>query len=67
MIPPYKGPKFHASGNEIGNLDDFALFDLSDDKGQKENLATKDPKRLEKMKKHFFDYVGTYYKPEVFQ
>ncbi len=50
LIPPYEGPEINKSVNiELGNLDDFGLYNLAEDIGQRENLAVKNPEKLTKM------------------
>ncbi|TGV04768.1 sulfatase family protein [Flavivirga rizhaonensis] len=50
MIPPYKGPEIEKQVNiELGNADDYMLFNLREDIGQKNNLAQKMPEKLKKM------------------
>ncbi len=65
MIPPYKGAAFNATGNEVGNLSDFALFDLEADPSQKSDLAAEMPELLEELKLEFFELTKGYYKAEV--
>ena len=38
---------------ELGNSSDFALYNLKEDLGQQENLATKYPEKLAEMKATF--------------
>jgi arylsulfatase A-like enzyme len=50
MIPPYPGqPLFKAVNIESGFAPDPQLYNLKKDPGEKENLAEKDKKRVEKM------------------
>lgn len=65
MIPPYKGNVRNETGNEVGNLTEFGLFNLKEDIGQTENLATKESLQLEKMKSRFFEITKGYYQPIV--
>lgn len=65
MIPPYKGPKRNATGNETGNLPDFGLYNLKTDIGQMTNSATQDPEQLEKLKSRFYELTKGYYKTSV--
>lgn len=65
MLPPYTGPKTNLTGNELGNLGEFGLFDLKKDPGQLDNLARKEVATLEKMKATFFDITCGYYRAEV--
>lgn len=63
MIPPYKGPKTNQTGNELGNSTEYALFNVVEDPGQVNNLATAQPEKLESMKATFLSLVGDYYNP----
>lgn len=65
LIPPYKGPKANITKNELGNLDEWGLFDLSKDRGQLENIAESEPELLKRLRTSFFDAVGEYYKADV--
>ncbi len=65
MIPPYKGPQRNETGNELGNLSDYGLYNLTSDEGQINNVATKKPRKLEKLKSVFFDITKGYYKSKV--
>ena len=50
MIPPYKGPAKNREVNiELGNSKDYQLYNLDSDIGQQENLAEKDPEKLQEM------------------
>ncbi len=51
MIPPYKGKARNVTGNELGNLKEYALFNLVDDPAQLTNVADKYPEVLEDLKK----------------
>lgn len=54
MIPPYSGPAVSASVNiELGNSENYQLYNLGEDINQQQNLADKEPKKLEKMKARF--------------
>jgi arylsulfatase A-like enzyme len=50
MIPPYKGPARNETKNELGNLKEYTLYDLSKDAPQQINVADKYPRKLEEMK-----------------
>lgn len=50
MIPPYNGPAINRQVNiELGNSNEFLLYNLSDDIGQQENLAQSEPEKLQEM------------------
>lgn len=65
MLPPYQGPDRNLTGNELGNMPEFTLFDMKGDRGQTENQAANNPEQLEKMKERFFDLTKGYYRAEV--
>ncbi|MEM8525071.1 MAG: arylsulfatase [Bacteroidota bacterium] len=50
MIPPYDGRKVNEKVNiELGNLDNFGLYNLKEDLGQRKNLAQENPEKLQEM------------------
>ncbi|AWW29081.1 arylsulfatase [Echinicola strongylocentroti] len=50
MIPPYKGPAVAKAVNiELGNDDEYQLYNLKEDIGQQKNLASSKPEKLQKM------------------
>jgi arylsulfatase A-like enzyme len=65
MIPPYGGPERNLTGNELGNIPDFGLYNLKEDVGQQENLSSRYPEKLKEMKVFFFREAEGYYKPNV--
>jgi arylsulfatase A-like enzyme len=63
MIPPYQGSEINKEVNiELGNSNDFLLYNLKEDQGQKMNLAFKMPKKLKEMITTFEKIRGTDYK-----
>ena len=65
LIPPYKGPERNITENELGNLKDWSLFDLSADRGEKADISKENPELLDSLRSCFLDIVGSYYHPEV--
>mgnify|MGYP000298443736 FL=1 len=65
MIPPYRGQERNLTGNELGNLPEYALFNLKEDKAQLENRVAGNEPLLEEMKENFFTLTAGYYKSEV--
>jgi len=54
LIPPYGGIKVLDEVNiEIGNSDEYQLYNLKDDIGQQHNLATTNPEKLEELYNDF--------------
>ncbi len=50
LIPPYDGPAINKNVNiELGNAEDFQLYNLSEDIEQQQNLATSNPEKLQEM------------------
>ena len=58
MIPPYDGPERNYSLNELGNLPDYALFNMKEDPAQLKDISAEEPERLEAMKKEFSEITG---------
>lgn len=61
LIPPYKGKQIDKTGTEIGNIKDYALYNLKKDIHQDNDLSRKKPRKFEKMKKEFHELVGDWY------
>ena len=62
MIPPYPGRPMNRQVNiELGNSDNYQLYNLDEDIGQQKNLADSNPEKLEEMKKAFREIRGTGY------
>ncbi len=50
LIPPYNGPAIAKQVNiELGNADEYQLYNLKDDLGQRNNLAGTRPEKLREM------------------
>lgn len=59
MIPPYKGAAINKSVNiELGNDEDYQLFNLKEDLGQQTNLAKTNPEKLKELKATYESLVG---------
>lgn len=65
MIPPYRGPERNITGNELGNMREWGLFDLASDRGQKHNIAGQNPELLDRMRERFMALAGDHYNPKV--
>ena len=60
MIPPYEGPAINKNVNiELGNSDEFLLYNLNDNIGQQKNLAKSEPEKLQEMIETFKRIRGT--------
>lgn len=63
MLPPYNGPALNKFVNiELGNSDEFQLFNIKEDIGQQNNMAETNKEKLEEMIKGFEAIRGTSYK-----
>jgi len=61
MIPPYKGPAKNKLVNiELGNAQNFQLYNLKEDIGQQNNLASSNPDKLEDLLDIFNTIRGDY-------
>ena len=65
MMPPYKGSQRNLTGNELGNLDEFNLFNVKSDREQTSNVATMHPELLEQLKQEFFTQTDGFYRSDV--
>jgi arylsulfatase A-like enzyme len=62
LIPPYKGPAVNRFVNiELGNARQYQLYNLSEDLGEKNNLAESNPEKLKEMIAAFEAIRGTEY------
>ena len=65
LIPPYKGPERNTTLNELGNLKDWSLYDLTQDRGQLRNIAAENTEIVDSMRNIFLEKVGNYYNPNT--
>ena len=65
LLPPYGGPATNLTGNELGNMPDFTLYNMKDDPTQTTNVASQHPEVVEALKSRFFTLTKGYYKAEV--
>ena len=65
MIPPYSGPERNTTGNELGNMPEFTLYNIRSDKSQTTNLSLQQPEKLEEIKEHFMAITKGYYNTNV--
>ena len=54
MLPPYDGPERNITGNELGNLAEYALYNMTEDPAQQHDLASEYPRLLDSLKRVFF-------------
>ena len=65
FMPPYEGPQTNLTGNELGNLGEYGLFNLKKDPGQQKNIAESDTSALSEAKKVFTRETNGFYRPFV--
>ena len=63
LIPPYSGPKTNATGNELGTVDHYSLYDLTAEPTQQTDISAQNPKLVKKLKAEFLKAVGSHYVP----
>ncbi|RQP16699.1 MAG: arylsulfatase, partial [Parapedobacter sp.] len=65
MIPPYNGPTRNEQVNiELGNSDEYQLYNIKDDAGQQTNLTEAEPEKLKEMIDSYEAIRGHSDKPE---
>ncbi|MFR9503296.1 MAG: sulfatase-like hydrolase/transferase [Rikenellaceae bacterium] len=65
LIPPYKGKKTNETGNEIGIVEEFSLYDLAQDPTQHTELSATEPELMAKLKAEFLELTKGYYNPQT--
>ncbi|QZE12814.1 arylsulfatase [Halosquirtibacter laminarini] len=66
LIPPYKGEAVNKFVNiEVGNDNEYQLFNVKEDIGEQNNLAKSNPEKLAEMKKTFLELRGKDYLKNV--
>ncbi len=63
LIPPYSGPVTNETGNELGTVDHYALFDLAAEPAQLTDISASNPGLVKKLKAEFLEAVGGHYNP----
>ncbi|MBQ3631262.1 MAG: sulfatase-like hydrolase/transferase [Prevotella sp.] len=53
LIPPYKGPQRNETDNELGNVDNWTLYDLQADPSQATDITATHPRLLRKLIRQF--------------
>lgn len=65
MIPPYNGPERNQQVNiELGNSKEYQLYNVREDIGQQDNLASSEPDKLQEMVESYRAIVGQRGNPE---
>ncbi|MFI3293832.1 MAG: sulfatase-like hydrolase/transferase [Rikenellaceae bacterium] len=61
MIPPFRGNERNLTGNELGNVKAYSLYNLTQDPTQQTEISAENPEVLERMKKEFLTLAEGYY------
>lgn len=65
FMPPYKGPERNLTGNELGNLREYGVYNLREDPAQRNNLANSHPELKDSLQAVFIDRAMGFYRPYV--
>ena len=66
LIPPYNGKNYRKSKRvELGNSPDYMLFNVKEDRKQKNDVSEQDKTVLERLKAEFHATVGDYYDVDI--
>ncbi|MFR9623297.1 MAG: sulfatase-like hydrolase/transferase, partial [Rikenellaceae bacterium] len=65
MIPPFKGSERNETGNELGNSSQFALYNLTQDPAQMNEISTQQSELMEQLKGEFMSVADGYYDPNT--
>ena len=65
LLPPYKGPQRNATGNEMGVVSQYSLYDLRAEPAQHNVISEQKPAILKKMKSRFLKMVGSHYQDQT--
>lgn len=61
LIPPYRGAKRNTTGNEMGIVEDYTLYDLEADPSQQHDITATHPRLARKLRSRFLKLVGEHY------
>ena len=61
MIPPYNGPTKNITNTELGNSQEFQLYNLTTDISQQQNISSQESKLATKIQKRFNELTNGYY------
>ncbi|MFI3321447.1 MAG: sulfatase-like hydrolase/transferase [Rikenellaceae bacterium] len=63
LIPPYKGEAKNNTGNEVGIVPEFTLYNLKQDITQQTAITAKEPEKVAELKAEFLKETEGYYNP----
>ncbi|MFI3262234.1 MAG: arylsulfatase [Rikenellaceae bacterium] len=64
MVPPYTGAQRNSTGNEVGTVKDYSLYDLGADISQQKDIAAENKELFNKIKTQFLELTKGYYNPK---
>jgi arylsulfatase A-like enzyme len=67
LIPPYSGNATNETGNELGVVDHYALYDLAAEPSQRHDLSAEKPRLVKKLKRRFLAEAGKFYNEKTQQ
>ena len=67
LLPPYKGPVRNITQNELGNISEWSLFNLVEDRGETRNLANEKSELFKSMQDEFLKITEGYFRTDVAQ
>ena len=64
LVPPYRGARTNLTGNELGVVDRYTLYDLQADPSQQRDITDSNPRLVERLRRRFLRLVGDHYKED---
>jgi len=64
LIPPYRGPRTNETGNELGVVERYTLYDLKADLAQQQDITDSHPRLVRRFRERFLQLVGDNYKED---
>ena len=64
LVPPYRGARTNITGNELGVVDRYTLYDLQADPSQQRDITDSNPRLVERLRRRFLRLVGDHYKED---
>ncbi len=65
MIPPFKGSERNETGNELGNSNQFALYNLTQDPTQMNEISAQEAELMAQLKGEFLERTAGFYDPNT--
>ncbi len=65
LIPPFKGSERNETGNELGNVDKFSLYNVTKEPSQMSEISAQEPEIAAQLKREFLTLTDGYYDPNM--